>query len=358
MKKPDELRILENPWCRRLVPRQITRALPMLSSLCHQNRSQAQPRYRQMIALVKPQPTKAPHFSRRTSPRVPTAQRRTPPPAPKDRYPLRSRLALHCVANHVATINRITNLIPVHEANSVTDPITGQVQEYRHLSKGSKKATWMCLFANELGRLAQGIGVRMPTNTNTVFFLGKEKVPHGRNATYGRIVASNRPQKTEMHCTRLTVGGNQLDYLSNVNTPTAKLTTAKCLLNSTISTNNTCFIVCDIKDFYLNTPMECYKYMRLPIGFIPNEVIHQYKLRNLVTPDEWVYMEIRKGIYGLKQTGIIANQQLTKHLTLYGYVPAARTPGLCCHIHRDITLSLVADDFGIKYVGKKMPNIS
>jgi hypothetical protein len=51
------------------------------------------------------------------------------------------------------------------------------------------------------------------------------------------------------------------------------------------------------------------------------------------------------------QTGKIANERLTKHLATYGYSPALRIPGLWHHSHRNITFSLVVDDFGIKYVG-------
>jgi hypothetical protein len=34
----------------------------------------------------------------------------------------------------------------------------------------------------------------------------------------------------------------------------------------------------DIKDFYLNTPMKRYEYMRLKITNIPEEVIEYYNL--------------------------------------------------------------------------------
>jgi hypothetical protein len=37
----------------------------------------------------------------------------------------------------------------------------------------------------------------------------------------------------------------------------------KLLINSTISTPNTKYMTMDIKDFYLNTPMARYEYMRL-----------------------------------------------------------------------------------------------
>ena len=68
------------------------------------------------------------------------------------------------------------NYIAITEANSVTHPITGQAQEYRHLMKGNNKDTWETSFANELGRLAQGVGNRIE-GTNTINFRQKSAVP-------------------------------------------------------------------------------------------------------------------------------------------------------------------------------------
>ena len=45
----------------------------------------------------------------------------------------------------------------------------------------------------------------------------------------------------------------------------------------------------------------------------------KYNLRDLVDKDGWVYIKIRKGMYGLPQAGIIANQLLEKRLSEKGY---------------------------------------
>ena len=62
----------------------------------------------------------------------------------------------------------------------------------------------------------------------------------------------------------------------------------------------------DIKDLYLNTLMERYEYMRIKLSNLPNNVIKQYNLESKVTADGWVYVEVRKGMYGLPQAGILA----------------------------------------------------
>ncbi len=54
-----------------------------------------------------------------------------------------------------------------------------------------------------------------------------------------------------------------------------------------------------MKDFYLNTPMKRYKYMRLKLADIPEEIIEEYKLREIVTDDSYVYCKIRNGMYSL-----------------------------------------------------------
>ena len=82
--------------------------------------------------------------------------------------------------------------------------------------------------------------------------------------------------------------------------------------------------------------------------FIPEEIIQQYNLRNLVHKG-FVYMENQKGMYGLPQAGKIANDKLKLHLAKFWYEPAPITPGLWRHQTRPLQFPLVMDDFGIKY---------
>jgi hypothetical protein len=89
-----------------------------------------------------------------------------------------------------------------------------------------------------------------------MFFVHRHQVPQGRKVTYPRVVCQIRPEKEETHRTRITAGGNLLEYLGDVSTKTASLETIKILLNSTISTNKTKFMCMDAGNFYLNTPLE------------------------------------------------------------------------------------------------------
>ncbi len=110
--------------------------------------------------------------------------------------------------------------------------------------------------------------------------------------TYGSFVCDIKQNKTETHRTRLTAGGNRINYPEDVGTPTADMTLIKTMLNNVISTRGVKCVMVDIKDFYLNTPMNRYEYMRIKITDIPLEIIEEYKMHEIVTDDGYIYCEI------------------------------------------------------------------
>jgi hypothetical protein len=122
----------------------------------------------------------------------------------------------------------------------------------------------------------------------------------------------------------------------------------KILINSTLSTQQAKMMMMDIKKYYLGTSLPIYEYMRLPIPILPLGIIEKYDLTRFPVKG-WVYMEIRKGMYGLKQAGLLGNQLLQKRLKPFGYYPARHTPGLWLHNTKPAAFSLVVDDFAVKY---------
>jgi hypothetical protein len=67
--------------------------------------------------------------------------------------------------------------------------------EYQHLIQNPKYAKdWTHSFANELGRLAQGVGIR-EEGTSACFFIHHTAIPqdHHKQVTYGLIVFDHRP---------------------------------------------------------------------------------------------------------------------------------------------------------------------
>ena len=61
-------------------------------------------------------------------------------------------------------------------------------------------------------------------------------------------------------------------------------------------------------------------------------------------------------MYGLPHTGIIAQKLLKQRLEKHGYRQSDKTPGFWKHDTRPINFTLIVDDFGFKYVGKKHAN--
>ena len=226
------------------------------------------------------------------------------------------------------------------------NPDTGKIAEYRKLSNSSDGAIWINSNCEEIGRLAQGYGTIK--GTNTIPFIWRSAIPRGRKAAYLRVVSAFRPEKAKPYRIRWTVGGDKIDYPFEVSTKTADLTTAKLLFNSVLSTPEARFFGIDLKDFYLGTPMDRYEYMRVPIWMLPEAIIEQYQLTPLFD-DGFVYVEIRRGMYGLPQAGGLANDQLVAFLKPQGYIPCPLTHGLWRHTTRDIVFSLVVDDFGVRY---------
>ncbi len=170
-----------------------------------------------------------------------------------------------------------------------------------------------------------------------------------KDVTYSSFICDIKQNKTETHRTRLTAGGDSINYPEDVGTPTADMTLVKMMLNSVISMRGAKCVMLDIKYFYLNTPMKRYEYMHIKITNIPEEIIKEYKMRGIVTEDGYVYCEIRKGMYGLPQAGIIAQELLQERLAKVGYHQSKIIPGLWTHKSRKICFTLVVDDFAIKY---------
>jgi hypothetical protein len=150
-------------------------------------------------------------------------------------------------------VNRNNQIIIMPEmANAVICPETGKSLKHQELiTKLRYKIKWIRSTANEINRLY---------NTNTMRFMRRSNIPKGRKVTYGSFVVDIKDHKEEKERTRLTVGGNQIEYPEDKSTRTAGFTTAKILINSVISTLGAKFLVIDIKNVYLNTPLGRFEY--------------------------------------------------------------------------------------------------
>ena len=98
--------------------------------------------------------------------------------------------------------------------NAVLDTDTGELMEYRHLMKNPKyRNLYRHTYAKEIGRLAQGMPGQV-TRTSPFFFINKKDVPadRWRYVTYCRVMVNFRPEKEDPYRTRLTVGGDHINY--------------------------------------------------------------------------------------------------------------------------------------------------
>jgi hypothetical protein len=95
-----------------------------------------------------------------------------------------------------------------------------------------------------------------------------------------------------------------------------------------------------------------YQYMHILLSIFPEEIVSKYNLKALAV-EGWVSIEIRKGMYGLKQAGLMANQLLQNRFAPFGDYPARHTPGLWLQKTRPIAFSLVEDDFAVKCVSNQ-----
>jgi hypothetical protein len=152
-------------------------------------------------------------------------------------------------------------------------------------------------------------GIQYIQGTDTCLFVELTNIPKYRKIKYGKLVCDYKPNQAEKERARLTDGGGTLDYSRDVATSTADITYFKIPINSNLSTEDAEMMMMDINKYYFGTPLPRYEYMRLPLSITPYEIIANYNLR-AISGDGWVYIEIRKGMYGLKQAGLLENQLL------------------------------------------------
>ena len=105
----------------------------------------------------------------------------------------------------------------------------------------------------------------------------------------------------------------------------------KIHINSTISTKDAKYAAADMGNFYTNSKLELSEYMRIHLSLIPKEIIDEYDVMQYVEADGYIYVEVTGAIYGLSQSGRIANVDLQKHLAEYDYYQTKQTPGLWKH---------------------------
>jgi hypothetical protein len=150
-------------------------------------------------------------------------------------------------------------------ASAVICPETYKSLKHQELiTKLRYKIKWMRSTANKINRLY---------NKNTTRFIRRSNIPKGHKVTYGSFVVDTKDHKEEKERTRLTKGGDKIEYPGDKSTCTADLATVKNLINSVNSTLGAKFLVIDIDNFSMNTPLGRFEYMVINLLSLPQEMI-------------------------------------------------------------------------------------
>jgi len=238
-------------------------------------------------------------------------------------------------------------------AGAIWDQSLKKWMRYNDLIKHPNRETrdlWIGSGKKEYGRLFQGF--KDTPGKDVLQWIYKSEVPKDKQVTYPRVTTAFRPEKEDPYRTRITAGGDRLDYDGETATHSAGMTTIKTHWNSVLSTKEAKYCTADCSNMYLESVLPSPQFVRFKLTQIPPRIQQQYRLHKYVDKDGYVYARIDKAWYGLKESGKIAHDDLVGHLKQYGYEKTQRTEGLFIHKTRDISFTLVVDDFGIKYTNK------
>lgn len=239
-------------------------------------------------------------------------------------------------------------------ANHIYNEVTGKRETIDSLLNGPRSDVWSQALSNEWGRLAQGNDAGVVFQ-DAIKFIPQSEVPRDRDVTYAQFVCDHRPLKTEPWRVRIVAGGDKLSYHDDPASPAASLLETKILINSVISDakRGARFCTADLKDHFLGSPMERAEYMKVHISRFPPDIIQRYNLNALKTDNDYIYVKIVKGMYGLKQAALLAYNNIIKILEPHGYYPVIGTQGIWAHKTKPTRFCLCVDDFGIKYYKKQ-----
>ena len=220
------------------------------------------------------------------------------------------------------------------------------VRNYKSAIKGEEKLKWECAADEEFFRLI--------VETETMKLISWHHKPVGRKVSYynPQIRIKVKPGGESEYRVRGTYGGDISDYTGPTAAQTADMVSIKTLLNATVS-EDADWMTMDIKDFYLGTPLPHPEYMRVHIDQMPQRSREMFVSSGMLQ-DGYMLFEINKGIYGLAQAGLLAQERLFETLAQNGYTSIMSTnPCIFKHCERNIFFSLVVDDFGVKYKSKE-----
>ncbi len=238
----------------------------------------------------------------------------------------------------------LTRALPKNELAPVfpTGPLKlnpdGSTINYRKSHSGPHAKYWANADGEEIERLFV---------TGTIKPVLFRDVPNDKVITYVNPVCVEKinDDGTVKFRTRLTIGGDRIQYPYDTSAVTAEMEAIKILLNCMIS-EDTNWTTIDLTDFYLGTDLPHPEYIRIPRNLIPDGVISFYALESFFSSNA-LYCSVHKTHYGLPQAGTLSQQRLFKHLERNGYTQIPSSSSVFRNCSGSIRFSLVVDDFAI-----------
>ena len=217
----------------------------------------------------------------------------------------------------------------------------GSPLTYSKAKAGPDAALWLQAETEEFDRLFH-------SKTMQPIYAHEQPASRRRDTTYFNPQTKQKINSAGITTYRIrgTAGGDRINYDGPTSAQTAAMPVVKLLLHSVVSEHKK-WMTIDIKDYYLGTPLLRPEYIRIPLRLIPSNTQVAHNLHQYVN-HESILFQVNKGMYGLPQAGLLAQQRLIDHLKHHGYHETS-TPCFFRHDTNGTDFTLVVDDFGIKY---------
>ena len=112
------------------------------------------------------------------------------------------------------------------------------------------------------------------------------------------------------------------------------------------------FLSLNIKDVFLQTYMKRAEYMGTYSKDFLADIREKYNIDELITDNGYVYWQIKKVIYGLKQAARLAYDTLVTNLKKEVYIPDKCCSNIWNHETRQTEFYQCVDDFGVTYFSR------
>ena len=151
-----------------------------------------------------------------------------------------------------------TLYVPPVANNALNLDDAGQPLTYASVKSGRNASQWQIAETEELDRLLR-------TATIRPMFVADQPLQRRRDTTYYNPQTKEKETASGERTLRIrgTIGGDRVNYPAPTTARTAAMPLVKMLIHSVIS-DNVHWLTIDIKDFYLNTPLPCPEYLRIP----------------------------------------------------------------------------------------------